>query len=214
MRRMTWHFFETSRRLLDFRGSDEVLDFGCGPGFLVERLDGLVKEIHGVDTSAQMIAECRGRFRGRPGIAFHLLSRDRYTDLSFLERGITKTIVLSVVQYFRTAADVGELIRSVAAVSAAGARLLIADIPTDSAPILDTMELLKSGLSEGFLGECLRFLAQTRFSRYSRVRAEQGLLCLPLPALKALVAELSLDAEILTDPLTYNHRRVHLLVHL
>lgn len=28
------------------------------------------------------------------------------------------------------------------------------------------------------------------------------------------LGELNLEAEILTDPLTYNHRRVHLLVHL
>jgi len=32
--------------------------------------------------------------------------------------------------------------------------------------------------------------------------------------LEGLIGELNLKAEILTDPLTYNHRRVHLLVHL
>ena len=215
MRRMTDYFFESSHRLLNYERSDVVLDFGCGPGFLVERLHSRVKEIHGVDTSAQMIDECRQKYRHRPNVGFHTLPRDRYTDLSFLDHArFTKTVVLSVVQYFRTVTEVGDLIQSVAAVSAPGASLLIADIPTDSVPLLDTIELMKSGWQEGYLMECIRFLAQTRFSRYSRIRAEQGLLCLPVSALQRLIADLNLDAEILEAPLTYNRRRVHLLVHL
>jgi len=215
MRRMTGYFFESSCGLLDYERSDVVLDFGCGPGFLVERLHSRVKQIHGVDTSAQMIEECKVKFRHCPNVGFTTLPQDRYTDLSFLNNTrFTKTVVLSVVQYFRAAADVGDLIRSVAAVSAPGACLLIADIPTGSVPLLDTIELLKSGWQEGYLMECVRFLAQTRFSRYSRIRAERGLLCLPVSALQRLIADLSLDAEILEAPLTYNRRRVHLLVHL
>jgi hypothetical protein len=180
----------------------------------VEHLHGLVREIHGVDTSEQMIAECNSKFRDCPDVKFYTLPRQRYTDLSFLEPGYTKTVVLSVVQYFRTVADVENLIRSVAAISAPGAYLLIADIPTDSAALRDTIELLKFGWKERCLIECIRFLAQTRFSSYPRIRAEQGLLCLPVPALWRLIAELSLDAEILTDPLTCNRRRIQLLVHL
>jgi SAM-dependent methyltransferase len=214
MRRMTGHFFETSRGLLDYGESDVVLDFGCGPGFLVERLEGVVKQVYGVDTSPRMIEECGDKFRDRPGLEFHLLPRDRYTDLSFLDGAVTKTVVLSVVQYFSTVEDVGDLIRSVASVSAPGARLLIADIPTDSAALRDTAELLRAGLKEGFLFQCLAFLARTRFSRYAGTRAQQGLLCLPVPVLERLIADLNLNAEILTDPLTYNHRRVHLLVRL
>jgi SAM-dependent methyltransferase len=214
MRRMTRHFFQTSHRLLEYRGSDVVLDFGCGPGFLVEPLQSLVEQVHGVDTSPRMIEECRDKFRGRPGVRFHLLPPDRYTDLTFLDTRFTKTVVLSVVQYFRTVEEVGDLIRSVAAVSSPGASLLIADIPTGSSPLRDAVQLLESGLREGFLFETLSFLAQTRFSSYSRIRAEQGLLCLPVPVLEGLIAELDLDAKILTEPLTYNHRRVHLLVHL
>jgi cyclopropane fatty-acyl-phospholipid synthase-like methyltransferase len=215
MRRMTEYFFESSNRLLNYQQSDVVLDFGCGPGFLVERLHDRVKEIHGVDTSAQMITECREKFRHCPNVGFTTLLRDRYTDLSILNpTRFTKTVVLSVVQYFRTVGDVGDLIQSVAAISAPGACLLIADIPTASVPLLDTLELLKSGWREGYLMECIRFLAQTRLSRYSRIRAEQGLLCLPVSELERLIAERSLDAEVLQTPLTYNSRRVHLLVHL
>jgi cyclopropane fatty-acyl-phospholipid synthase-like methyltransferase len=215
MRRMSEYFFESSNRLLNYQQSDVVLDFGCGPGFLVERLHDRVREIHGVDTSAQMITECREKFRHCPNVGFTTLLRDRYTDLSFLNpRRFTKTVVLSVVQYFRTVGDVWDLIKSVAAISAPGACLLIADIPTASVPLLDTLELLKSGWREGYLMECIRFLAQTRLSRYSRIRAEQGLLCLPVSELERLIAERSLDAEVLQTPLTYNSRRVHLLVHL
>lgn len=215
MRRMTDYFFESSHRLLNYQRSDVVLDFGCGPGFLVERLHRRVKQIHGVDTSARIIDECREKFRHCSNVGFYTLSRDRYTDLSFLGHArVTKTVVLSVVQYFRAAQEVGDLIQSVAAVSAPGASLLIADIPTDSIPLLDMLELLKSGWQEGYLMECIRFVAQTRFSPYSRTRAQQGLLCLSVSELRRLIADLSLDAEILEAPLTYNRRRLHLLVHL
>jgi SAM-dependent methyltransferase len=215
MRRMTCYFFSASRKLLAYKTSDVVLDFGCGPGFFVENLTNRVKEVHGVDTSARMISECTGKFRDCPNAFFHTLESDRYTDLGFLShRKVTKTVVLSVVQYFHSSVEVLELIRSVASISAPGACLLIADIPTQSVPLLDTMELVRSCWQEGYLLECMRFLAQTRFSRYSRVRTDRGLLCLPITVLEQLIAELDLDAEILTDPLTYNHRRVHLMVQL
>jgi len=43
------------------------------------------------------------------------------------------TLFFSVVQYFRSVMDVADLIRSV-----------VADIPTMSVPLLDTIELAKS----------------------------------------------------------------------
>lgn len=214
MASMTRYFFESSGKLLNYTEKDVVLDFGCGPGFLIENLKDRVAEIHGLDTSPRMIAECRRRFRGCGNVFLHTLARDSYTDLSFLKpKRFTIAVVLSVVQYFRSAAEVADLIRQIADISAPGASLLIADIPTGSGPLLDTIELVRSCWKEGIMAECIRFLARTRFSRYSRTRGEQGLLYLPVQALQRLMVDLGLKGEILSDPLTYNRRRVHLLAH-
>lgn len=48
------------------RPSDDVLDLGCGPGLLAERLDGQVRSYRGIDANELFIASCRERFGHNP----------------------------------------------------------------------------------------------------------------------------------------------------
>lgn len=171
--------------------------FFYGPGYLIENLTRLTSEINGVDTSSRMISEYRSKFRDCRNVFLQQLAHDHFTDLSFLKpKRFTIIIVLWVVQYFRNVADVADLIRNVAGISVTGESLLIADIPISSTPLLYTTELIRSSWKEGILSDCLHFLAQTRISRHSQIRAYQGLLCLPVRILEYLITRLSLKAEI------------------
>lgn len=53
-----------------------VLDFGCGPGLILERLCERPLECYGVDSSGQSILMARRRCQGRPGFRDVIQSRD------------------------------------------------------------------------------------------------------------------------------------------
>lgn len=213
MKRTAEYFYRKSKPILCYGRHDSILDFGCGPGYLEEFLAGSGAEIHGVDTSARMISECRTKFAGCPHVFFHVLDHDHYTDLSCLGgKRFSVIVCLSVVQYFDHATRIEELIRSLERVASPGARLLIADIPAGDAPLRDTVDLLRASATEKVVLPTLWFLMRSLVSKYSRIRAAQGLLCVSVHQLKEIVERLSLDAEILREPLTYSRRRTHLLV--
>jgi SAM-dependent methyltransferase len=213
MRRATAHFHAAARDLLAVRGGDVVLDFGCGPGYLSELLALEAGEVHGVDTSAHAIAECRARCGARANLHFHHLDRGDPVDLSFLGgRRFSLIICLSVIQYFDSLASVERLLRSFARVAAPGGRALVADIPVRSSPIADTGELLRASISERFLGPALQFLVRSAVSPYARTRSRRGLLTVSEAQLRSLLATVQLDAEILATPLTWNRQRLHVCV--
>lgn len=213
MRRTARFFAEKVGTVLPLGRDTVLLDYGCGPGYLVEQLAGRVGELHGVDTSPRMIAECRRRFAGLPNVHFHQLDPKNGTDLSVLVPNRFSVIIcLSVVQYFERLQQVEELIRSVASVAAPGARLLVADIPTGDAPLGDALELAWAGVRGGFVLPAVKFLLQSVTTEYARMRAAKGLLLIPVPSLRQFAARLALRAEVLKEPLTYSRRRVHLLV--
>jgi len=213
MKSVAGHFCRQTESILLYNRHDVVLDYGCGPGYLIELLTENVGEIHGVDTSTKMIAECREKFRARDNVRFHLLDRGSYTDLSILgNTKFTVIVVLSVVQYFENILAVEQLLRSLCRVAAPGARLLVADVPVDDKPLLDTLELLRASLGKKFIVRALWFLLRSAASNYSRVRASRGLLSIPVPRLQEIVEKLSLEAEFISRPLTYNRRRAHLLI--
>lgn len=215
MERMTNHFYRASRSIMDFGKEDSVLDFGCGPGYLVSRLEKDVKEIYGVDISASMIGKCRKRFSGRAHCHFLQLDKANSTDLSALgEWQFSKGICLSVVQYFDSIEDLGKLIQSADDHAGPGALFLIADIPVGAGLIGDVWELLKAAKSGGFLFKAFQFLFLSRFSSYYRVRSSRGLLRFNTEHIKDLIQSMELNARILRDPLTFSSKRVHLLIKL
>ena len=215
MKSMTQYFFERSKAVLTYDRNDVVLDIGCGPGYLEECLNGIVREIHGVDTSTKVIEECRRRFRDTGNVFFHTLNPDNYTDFTFLE-GIhfTLAVCLSVIQYYRRPEDVATMIRNVKRVSAPGIRLLIADIPVHNNVISDSFELLRGAAAQKILGKAIRFLFLSARSEYRQLRAVQSLLCFPISKLHKLSEDLDLEICWVKKPLTFNRRRVNLLIRM
>jgi hypothetical protein len=90
--------------------------------------------------------------------------------------------------------------------------LIIADIPVEDTPLLDTLYLLRASLKEKVFLQTLCFLARTAASQYSRIRASKGLLPIPVLQLLALVQKLSFDGHVVTTPLTSNPKRAHVLI--
>lgn len=206
-------FLRESDRLMNYTRHDRVLDIGCGYGFLERGLQGRVALVHGLDLAEHFVAECRQRFADTTNVQIDQLTED-YTDLSVLpaDASFTKIVCVGVVQYYRSAEDILKLVESVREVAAEGARLLVADILLETTIFEDVRELLRVAFREGMLGDTFQFIWRARMSDYHRLRREVGLLMFSREELEALAGRIDARTTILTDRLTVNTNRAHLLI--
>ena len=205
-------FVASTESVVHYSEDDVVLDIGCGAGYLEAALHDRVREIRGVDVSEKYLSHCKEKLAGIGNCHFHKLDENAYTNLDFLEENyFTKIICLSVIQYYRRPGEVRDLLEAVRRVAKKGAVLLIADVPTDGARLADLLSTLVIGWRRRRLMATLRFFAGMRTSGYRGNHSELGLLQHHPGALLELSESLALDSEIVTDQLTVNRSRYHML---
>lgn len=206
-------FLERSEPILGFRPDDVLLDLGCGPGDLGRRLADRVREIHLVDTSPRYVRRCEALCAGLPGLHAHRLDGSDRTDLSFLPAGrFTVMVCQSVAQYLDSHDQVARLLDGLARLAAPGARLLVSDLPRGGLPLRAAATQLLEGARGGYLADVIRYLLRARFGEYWRLRRDRGVLAFDAPGLAGLARGLDADARVLTQRLTVNGGRLHLLV--
>ena len=207
------YFLSTTQPILNYDIQDVVLDIGCGPGLLAAYLKNKVQQIHLMDTSEQFVNLCRKQFAHENNIFCHLLDKNQYTDLSVLPaQKFSLIICLSVIQYYSGIAEVEQLIKEVQRIALPGAKFLIGDIPTEPGTLSDIYHFLKQSLKNKCLAQALGLLLRYKFSSYRKVRNSRQLLFLSEKQLTDMIDRLSLNAEILNTPITFNENRKHLLV--
>ena len=207
------YFVRATGPVMKYSAEDVVLDVGCGAGYLHESLRTRVREVHGVDVSERYLEHCRKKFEGVSNCRFYKLDERDYTNLSFLpERAFTKIVCLSVVQYYDRKEDLGALIRSMQRVAAPGAVALVSDIPATVGTGSDAVSLLALAAKERHLVDTLRYLLKMRFSEYHSVRTKNGVLRYEPDELARIARDMGLAAEVMSDQLTVNRSRLHLLL--
>ncbi len=79
------HIFEKTRKYL--KGSDVVLDYGCGTGLVSNEIAGNVKMVYAIDISSKMIEIAKNKATGREieniDYAYSTIFNDRYKNGSF-----------------------------------------------------------------------------------------------------------------------------------
>lgn len=206
-------FIEGTESLLRYDKSDEVLDIGCGPGALEARLKNRVTSIDALDVSENYLDFCRARFKGAPNLTFHRLDSSNYTELSAVgSKKFSLITCLSVIQYYRSKDDVEKLIRNTLQAAKPGARIFISDIPCRTSLVYEVFTHLYEGLKRRYFFKMLAMLARARFSDYTQVRKESGILSYSEAELRALADKLGVRAQILTQRLTTNGGRLHLFI--
>ncbi len=206
-------FLESSKKLLDLHAEDDVLDLGCGPGYLEKRISSQVRSVCGLDTSKRYIRMCQKEQIASKNTEFLQLGSD-YMDFSLLgPRRFNKIICLSVVQYYKEPGEIQKLIEAVSAFAKPGARLLIADIPMRRAWHAPYIEAFLSAIRQGYGWEQFKFTLRARLSSYYHLYRKTGLLSLTEHELITLLNELEFSAEIIEDALTLDPSRRHLLVY-
>jgi 2-polyprenyl-3-methyl-5-hydroxy-6-metoxy-1,4-benzoquinol methylase len=206
-------FIKATEPILNYSSDDIILDFGCGTGNIAAFLKNRVKEIHGIDTSQHFIQFCKNQFKDDANCFFAVLNNQDYFDLSCLKRrDFTLIICLGVIQYYRNIGEVEKMIQVLREIAAPGARLLIADIHSKTNMLADLFALVKVGFRERRLFKTIKFMIQAKFSDYSKVRSDLGLLILSDQEILDMVDRLGLDADLITDRLVRKEGRRHLLI--
>lgn len=209
----TAFFLERIKPVLNLQPSDKVLDIGCGPGYLADKIEPLVKTYYGIDPSASYISQAQKRLKKKSAIQFEQLKAGDYTNFHFLpNHSFSKAICLSVIQYYRKKSDLETLLKELERVMKPGGLVLIADIPQQGSVLTDVGGGLKMAWRSGYLVDFIRFLFKARFSPYHRFRRELSLLTYSEPELQQILVRQKRMGTVLTQTLTLNANRIHLLV--
>lgn len=207
------HFLARVERYVPLNQTLRVLDVGSGPGNLEDAWHGRVAELHGLDVSERYNQIARAKHAGHPTVFFHQLPADDYLNFGVVAgRQFDLIIVMSVVQYYRSAAEVEQLLTNLKQLAAPGAKALICDLIVAENTLGDIMSILRQSFRQGQLWSMLGLMVRLRFSDYYAVRKQNGFLIVPESEWLAMCRRLGLNARFLTEPLTLQQDRRNLLI--
>ncbi|GAB3538835.1 class I SAM-dependent methyltransferase [Spirosoma fluminis] len=207
------YFLARVEKYISLSTAKKVLDIGSGPGNLEDAWYSRVGEIHGLDISKRYNEVGRAKHAGHSNVYFHDLSADDYLNFSAIAgQQFDIIIVMSVVQYYRNAAEVEQLLANIKQVAAPGAKALICDLIVEEGVLKDVISILGRSLRQGKLLSILKLLVRLRFSTYYTIRKENGFLVIPRQKWLDMCQRLSLQAQFLTEPITLQQERQTLLI--
>lgn len=207
------YFLGRVEKYISLSKDKKVLDIGSGPGNLEDAWYSRVGEIHGLDISKRYNEVGRAKHAQHPNVYFHDLAADDYLDFSPIAgQKFDIIIVMSVVQYYRNAEEVENLLANIKQVAAPGAKALICDLIVAEGVLKDVFSILGRSLRQGKLLTMLKLLFRLRFSSYYTIRKENGFLVIPKQDWVAMCQRLSLNAQFLSEPITLQQERQNLLI--
>ncbi|RYC71568.1 MULTISPECIES: class I SAM-dependent methyltransferase [Spirosoma] len=193
--------------------STRVLDIGSGPGNLEDAWHSRVGDIHGLDISKRYNEITRAKHAGHPNVHIHDIPADDYLNFGpVADRQFDLIIVMSVVQYYRSAAEIEQLLTNIKAAAAPGGRALLCDLIVAEGVLGDVLSILGRSLRQGQLLSMLRLLFRLRFSDYYSVRQQNGILIVPERDWLAMCKRLGIKARFIDEPLTLQQERKNLLL--
>ncbi len=214
MYRATLFFSQQLEKVLPSKLSDRFLDIGCGPGFFIDAIKDKCEYVHGTDISEKYIQICQERYAQYPNVSFSVTKAydyEKYHQL-IIDNRINKVLMLSILQYYKSEADVKELILSLKNTSKNQKfTCLLADIiPTEHSIIGDILSITKHAVKNGYAFKFFRFLIFATFSNYRKAK-ENGMLQLDKSFFNNVAQELGLQIEIINN-LTLHSGRYSVLI--
>lgn len=194
--------------------SDSILDYGCGPGFLVDYLEKTNARIHGMDISETYIKMCNEKFKANQNLSFSVTKSYDFEELRkvIVEKKINKVIILSILQYYQTHEQVEELVLFLQKIAKEQPfTCILADIiPKNHQFIADVMNLVKNALKDGYSLKFVKFIFFALFSDYRKVK-KNGFLTIDYPFFENLGEKNNIKMEKVND-LTIHSSRYNVVV--
>ncbi len=207
------YFLDNVEKYVSLTPQTRVLDIGSGPGHLADAWYSRVGKLVGLDISKRYNQLVRTRHAAHANVLALDLDVENYLDFSVVagER-FDIIVVMSVVQYYRNAAEIEQLLTNIRAVAAPGAKAVICDLTVKEGMIGDIFSVMWRSLWQGQLLSMLGLLVRLRLSDYYKIRQQTGLLTISEAEWLAMCQLLNLNARFLPEPLTLQHDRQNLLI--
>ncbi len=215
MSQATLYFAQQLEKVLPAKPSDRFLDIGCGPGFFVGAIKDKCAFVHGTDISEKYIQQCKAQYAQYPHISFSVTKPydyEQYHQL-IIDNQINKVVMLSILQYYKTEADVKELILSLnnTAKHQKFTCVLADIIPQKHSTLGDILSITKHALKKGYTLKFFRFLLFALFSDYRKTK-KNGMLQIDRSFFNNIAEELGLKIEFVND-LTIHSGRYSVLIY-
>jgi SAM-dependent methyltransferase len=215
MSQATLFFSQQLEKVLPLKSSDHFLDIGCGPGFFIDSIKDKCEFVHGTDISEKYIQLCKAQYAQYPNISFSVTKAydyEKYHQL-IIDNQISKLLMLSILQYYKSEADVKELILSLNNTAKHQKFIgVLADIiPTNHSTLGDILSIIKHAVKKGYTLKFLRFLIFAVFSDYRKTK-KNGMLQIDRSFFNNIAEELELKIEFVND-LTLHSGRYSVLIY-
>lgn len=198
MKIATSYFVTQVQKVYHLKPTDDIFDYGCGPGFVADSLAAKNIRITGADINEFFIEECR---KNHPASLFMLITTDIAANKKILEEQLTIRkfdfiILLSVSQYLENTGALEELIRLLRTYLKEKGRLIVADVlDENTSSVRDAFALFMHCIKKGRIGAFVGFISYLMFSSYRTISKKNKLLQVPEQAIRDMAKRNDLHCE-------------------
>ena len=179
MKIATTYFASEIEKKFQLNSTSKILDYGCGPGFLIDYLATKEISITGVDINQFYIEECK---KNHPGSLFLHITTDLELNKKILKDQLNLEkfdfiILLSISQYLKSVVELEEIIKMLLFYLKDEGKIIIADvIDHHTSSISDAGSLFFHCMKKNELMAFFRFISYLFFSNYRKISMNSHLL--------------------------------------
>jgi 2-polyprenyl-3-methyl-5-hydroxy-6-metoxy-1,4-benzoquinol methylase len=161
---------------------DDILDFGCGPGFIADTLAAKNIQITGADINEFFISACQEKY---PASTFIHITTDIEVNKKILneqlkERKFDLIIFLGVAQYLDSISEVEEIIKMLLFYVKGSGKIIVGDvIDENTSSVKDAFSVLFHYIKKGKIAAFIRFVFFMLFSNYRNIIREAKMIMVP-----------------------------------
>jgi 2-polyprenyl-3-methyl-5-hydroxy-6-metoxy-1,4-benzoquinol methylase len=198
MKMATGFFVSKVEELYHLKPTDDIFDYGCGPGFVADSLVPKKIRVTGADINEFFIEECH---RNHPDSTFIVITTDITTNKKILEEQLKGKqfdyiLLLSVAQYLKSTGDLEDIVRLLSTCMKPEGMIIVADVlDENTSSIKDAFSLFTHCIRKGRLGAFAGFISYLMFSNYRTVSKQAKLLHVPEQAMRDLAGRNKLSCE-------------------
>lgn len=194
----TTFFASQIEKYYHLKPASDILDFGCGPGFVADVLASKNVSVTGLDINEFFIEECRKKF---PASTFIHITTDTAENKKILneqlkEKKFDLIIFLGVAQYLKSITEVEDIIKMLLPFLKEQGRIIVGDvIDENTSSFRDAFSLLFHFMKTGRIASCIRFAFFMLFSNYRNISKEAKLLKVPEQSIHKIAESNSLHYQ-------------------
>jgi 2-polyprenyl-3-methyl-5-hydroxy-6-metoxy-1,4-benzoquinol methylase len=181
--KMSTVFFASQiEKKYNLKPGDDILDYGCGPGFITEALAVKNISVTGLDINEFFIEACAEKY---PSSSFIHITTDVAVNKKILheqlkERKFDVVIFLGVAQYLTSINEVEEVIKMLQFYLKESGKIIVGDVIDEStSSFKDAFSLSFHYIKKGKIAAFIRFVFFYLFSNYRNISKEAKMLMVP-----------------------------------